>query len=453
MPTTNAAEHSAWSKRPVFRPRQLLTAHQLNAGLKDEVRREQLLQRAVHGYGVVVGYGLVVDDDGCLVVTGGCVELKGGLALDRHGRMLYWKGGRIAPSDIVGTPPTAAGHYTLSVHFAAHPPEADGCLPFAGERAQWWSEGVVFTLRPECEPVDRRCPTHPEGACVGHDAYVCRRTGARPGPDPGDVPVSPDVGWVLAEPGELCATGLDGWWYDPDPEVCVPIACVEICDLADAGCEPRYGFATDAPDVCAVRPFVYRNPLLYELVKGCDVRLPRVESISWQDWIDRGWRERIPWTEFADRIAAGLEIRFTRPIRIPTIHHASIFVTALTHEEDSDYWVSRTLPMGFVAIDEEGDTVRGVRLVPDPDWLEAEVTGRRSSLYGGARFEVTIRGHLLRDACGRMLDARPLDIAPAERGHERPGGDFVSVFRVARRHRADYGVKPGDDSGDADDSD
>lgn len=436
MSTTNPAERSVWSVRPSFRPRQMLTAHQLNAGLADEGLRERLLNRAVHGYGVVVGLGLVVDEAGNLVVERGCVELTGGLALDRHGRMLHWKGGHIGPSDIVGDPPTAAGRYTLTAHFASHPPEADGCFPFAGERAQWFKEGVVFSLRPKCEPVDRRCAVHPDGACIGHDDYTCRRTGARPGPDPTSVPVSPDVGWVLAEPGELCPTGLDGWYYDPDPEVGVPIACVAIRDLAEPGCEPRHGFAAEPPDVCAVRPIVYRNPLLYELVAGCDVRLPRVERISWQDWIDRSWRERIPWGEFAERIAAGLEIRFTRPIRIPTIHHASVFVTALTQEEDSDYWVSRTLPMRFAAIGEEGDTVRGVRLVPDPDWLQAEVTGRRSSLYGGARFEVTIRGQLLRDTCDRMLDARALDIPPGERGHERPGGDFVSAFRVDRRHGA-----------------
>ena len=64
--------------------------------------------------------------------------------------------------------------------------------------------------------------------------------------------------------------------------------------------------------------------------------------------------------------------------------------------------------------------MRGVRLEPDPDWLYAEVTGRRSSLYGGARFEVTIRGTAARDSCGRMLDARPFDIPPGERGQSGP---------------------------------
>ena len=37
----------------------MLTAEQLNAGLEDELMRQRLLNRAVHGYGVVVGFGLV----------------------------------------------------------------------------------------------------------------------------------------------------------------------------------------------------------------------------------------------------------------------------------------------------------------------------------------------------------------------------------------------------------
>lgn len=439
MGTTHQADRSAWSSRPAFRPRQMLTAEQLNAGLADEVMREQLLNRAVHGYGVVVGLGVVVDENDGAVVERGCLELTGGLAFDRHGRMLHWRGGHIALSDVVGEPPDAPGRYTLTAHYAARPPSIDECAPFAGEQAHWWTEGLVFTLRPGCHSWDRSCAQHPEGACIGHDRYLCRRTGARPGPDPSNVPVSPDVEWLLAERGALCSTGSDDWWYDPDSAVGVPIACVEICDEAEPGCEPCYAFGAAAPDVCGVRPLVYRNPLLYELVRGCDILLPRVRDISWQDWINRGWRHEIPWEDFADRIARGLVIRFTRPIQRATLHSASIFVTALTQEEDADYWVGRRVPMQIGLLDESDDCVQGVQLVPDSDWLAAEVTGRRSSLFDRARFEVTIRGQLLRDACSRMLDARPLGIPDHERGHERPGGDFVSVFRVAPNPDKPYG--------------
>src|SRR3712207_2569889 len=112
MRTKNPAEHSSWSSRPVFRPRQMLTAEQLNRGLDDEMMRQQLLNRAIHGFGVVVGFGLVVRDDGVLDLDQGCLELTGGLALDRHGRMLHWRGGRIAPDDVVGRPPDCEGPYT-----------------------------------------------------------------------------------------------------------------------------------------------------------------------------------------------------------------------------------------------------------------------------------------------------------------------------------------------------
>jgi hypothetical protein len=441
METKNQLQPSSWSfRRPHFTPRQLLTAKQLNAGLDDELKRQRLLNRAIHGYGVVIGFGLVVRDDGVLDLDRGCLKLTGGLALDRHGRMLYWKGGRLGMDDIVGQRPGREGAYTLCAHFATRPPLVDGCLPFAGERSQWWIEGVVFTLRPGCHEVDRSCADHPVGACIDHDEYLCRRTGAHPGRDAKNVPVSDDVDWILAEPGGLCPTDVDDWLYDPDPEVCVPIACVQICDLADRDaepdCEPRYGFCPKERDTCRVRPFVYRNPLLYELVNCCDVELPRVKEVSWQEWINRGWKERVPWSEFERRITAstdGFEIRFTRPIEVETIHAASVFLAALTHERNSDYWVSNRVPIRLVPLDHHESVAWGVRLVPDPDWLAAEVTGRRSSLFGGVRFELTIRGQLLRDDCGQMLDARPVDIHGGARCQARPGGDFVSGFRVGRR--------------------
>jgi hypothetical protein len=461
METKNQAGLSSWSSRPNFRPRQLLTAEQLNASLEDELMRQRLLNRAVHGYGVVVGLGLAVRADGVLDVDRGCLELTGGLALDRHGRMLYWKGGRLGMDDIVGQRPDHEGEYTLCAHFACRPPLDDDCLPFAGEQTQWWKEGVAFTLRRGCHEIDRDCAEHPAGACIGHDQYLCRRTGSLPGQDAENVPVSGDVDWVLADPGVLSSTGFDDWSYDPDPEVCVPIACVDIGDEADheaePDCKPRYGFRLTAPRACRVRPFVYRNPLLYELVNGCDVELSRVQEISWQDWIDRG-RKEIPWSDFAGRMttpSGGFAIQFTRPIQADTIHSASVFLAALTQERNSDYWVSHRVPMDLQLVGELGTVASGVRLLPDSDWLAAEVTGRRSSLFAGARFELTIRGQLLRDECGQMLDARPVDIQRGARGQARPGGDFVSAFRVGRRRPDPYGPaqSPGHDDANGEEAD
>jgi hypothetical protein len=491
MKPKHQPERGSWSYRPHFTPRQLLTADQLNAGLNDELFRQQLLSRAVHGYGVVTGLGPRANDCGELEVERGCFHLSGGLALDRLGRMLYWAGGRIGLRDIVGELPDCPGHYTLSAHYAIQRRRPPGCHPFDDERTNWWWQGVVFTLRPYCGHVGRDCPDHPEGACPGHDHYLCRRTGAISGDRPGDIPVSDDVAWVLAEPGPLCPTD-DGWWeYDPDPEVCVPIGCFQICDLANddhghpraeqgtaessgAGpvqspepasdapnkpdesgrderqtpCEPRYGFCRMPVEACRVRPLVYRNPLLYELANCCDVELARVERVSWQDWIDRGWSTPVPWDEFERRITEaasyrpgegsgrqGFEIWFSHPIEVATINDASIFLTAVVAEKRADYLTYERVPMrDLTLLGQDGDLARGVRLVPANDWIRAEITGRRSTLFDGAYFELTIRGQLLRDRCHQQLDARSLDIADDARCQARPGGDFVSVFQVGRRH-------------------
>jgi hypothetical protein len=322
------------------------------------------------------------------------------------------------------------------------------------DRSPWWLDGIVFTLRYDCRGVDRSCPEHPIGACVEHDAYLCRRTGGLPGDNDHTVAISEDVAWLRRTPGELRPTCVEDWTYDPDLEVAVPIACLEIGDLVDRekdgpDCEPRYGFLPSAPRACEVRPFVYRNPLLYELANGCDVALPRVESISWHRWIERGWSTPVEWSDFERTITtSGFEVRFTRPIRVATLHEASIFLTAVLPERDADYSRSRRVPTDgehdpsrIEPIDQHGDLAWGVRLRPTTDWLQNEITGRYSNLFGGARFELTIRGQLLRDHCGRMLDARPVDVHVHGHGQARPGGDFVSAFQVGRNER----YRPGRD--------
>ena len=102
--------------------------------------REQLLNRAVHGYGVVVGLGLVVNDDGNLVVEHGCVELTGGSPWTATGACSTGRAGT-SGRPTSSASPRPAGHYTLAAHFAAHPPSIDDCFPFAGERAQRWAGG------------------------------------------------------------------------------------------------------------------------------------------------------------------------------------------------------------------------------------------------------------------------------------------------------------------------
>jgi len=437
MDMTHHARSKPWSRRPHFSPRQLLTADQLNEALHDELMRQRLLTRALHGHGVVFGYGLTRDDSKKLLVKDCAIEVSCGLAIDRHGRMLYWDGGAVDMHMIAGKKPTCEDLYTLCVAYAERLFPSNGCAPCAKDDAQWREEGVVFLLRRGCERIDRHCPDHPEGECLSHDDYLCRRTGATKG-EPG---LAPDLEGACDDPGPpSCTTECGGWRYDP--EACIPIACVEICNLfKDKDCDPKYSFCPGEVETYVARPFVYRTPLLYELLNCCDVDLPRVKHVSWRDWIVGDWSYRVPWDDFAARMQGrydGFQIWFSKPIRIGTLHPGSIFLTVLVQERRADYWVAQRVPLREVRpLKEEGDCAWGVALIPDDEWVVAEITGRHSSLHYGARVEVTLRGQMLRDKCGQMLDARPLDISPHARCQGRPGDDFVTVFRVDRRPRDD----------------
>jgi hypothetical protein len=445
MQTNHGVIRKAWSRRPAFLPKQNLTAEQLNAGLEDELKRQRILNRATYGYGVVIGYGLSVRDDGALVLQKGHLQLGKGLALDRHGRMLVWEGGWIGMDDIVGEPPENEGPYTLIAHYAVRAPDRGGCLPFGQPRPSWIEEGVVFTLNRLTSADDDCCPDHPGNRCVGHGEFLHRRNGGLPIKEP-SVDESPDVEWYSKEPGQTRDACRDGWEYDPDPRVGVPLARVEICDLVggekdEQDCERRYGFCPDKdkkPEVVAVRPLVYRNPLLYELTRCCDADLPRVEKISWQEWIQDGWDAEVPWEDFAGVVAdpsRGLEVWFTRPLDPGSLHEASVFVTVF-YQGDDAAWRNYRMPLSDLVPLELDKEVRGIRLVPDQDdWVPSEVTGRQSHLFHGTRIEVTIRGQLLHDNCGRMLDARRIGAECGIRCQARPGGDLITTFQVGPHHR------------------
>ncbi|WP_010183114.1 hypothetical protein [Sphingomonas sp. PAMC 26605] len=411
----------AWSKRPLFSPRQKLTAQALNAAVDDQLARHALLTRALHGNGVI--FGLAVEVGAGAGLTIGC-----GLAIDRHGRMLYWEDGILALEDVAGPPVDAAGDYTLVMHYAERRAGQDESWPCATP-AEWIEQGVVFTLRPGCTPIERCCP---EGAArtepVSFDAYVCQRSGAHPGP----VPRSPDLDWACATPGKLCATQC-GWQFDA--EAGIDIACVRVRDLrpGDADCGPVWTF--EAPvDSCAVRPFVARSPLLMDLLRGCP---PQVESFSWHEWT-RDYAKPVPWSDFADMFNKdnGLVIEFTKPIRRTTLHPGSIALTVLIRNRDDDYLNVQQIPLdpeNPITFLEDPPTAfaRRIRLNLYREWRRNQLGGNRGSLfYSGGQVELSIRGQLLRDDCENMLDARLHDATPVDWGNRRVGGDFVAVFRV-----------------------
>jgi hypothetical protein len=187
--------------------------------------------------------------------------------------------------------------------------------------------------------------------------------------------------------------------------------------------------------------------LLFELARDCHIDLAHVASLSWEEWLVEGGHP-VPWNTFVDWCkpgGTGFLVWFTKAIVAQTLHDASITLTALVQEDDADYWKVRRIPITIELLNELNGCAQGVRLCLDEEWVASEVTQRRSTLCHGSLIELTIRGQMLRDHCGRMLDARPLPPRPTSKpgdpffldskapGQARPGGDFVTAFHVSPR--------------------
>lgn len=520
METKHRDGGSKWTKRPHFSPGHRLSAEALNSIATDQLRRQRLLTRALHGQGVVFGYALERDpaaghdegpdkpDDpkqrrdadrpasdpdaeraelrdaleireepgrrpdpdtasghdpcGChdrdrrpLKRTDHCIHITCGLIFDRHGRDLYWPGGPLGVHHVVGSKPKAAGWYVLRAHHAERRDPPDECGPCPSDDAQWVEQRVVFSLTLEAYPDCAAHPACPPADCATVCDYVCERSGSVWHPQPKDehgwIPPADGLDDICIDGGPLCRIESGGWRYDAESGV--PIACVKVHETKPAHCGAEFGFGPEPPKICSVRPVVVRTPVLYELIRDCHIDAAHIAGVG-ADWLRLITADQpVPWTALHDLLTGKepFRIYFDKPIVARTLHEASVFLTVVIQDEEVDYWRAGRMPLDAVEPLDSGErAVKGdelahsVRLVPSREWIEAELRQRRSSLNHGGYIELTVRGQLLRDRCGRMLDARPFDRPSAHpanpfyldrhwAGQARPGDDFVAVFRFAPR--------------------
>lgn len=459
MTEADLASPRRWTRRPRFSPNQLLTAEQLQTLLDGQRAHSEMLMRALHGEGVIFGFAVAPgereceerEDDrkdgkkgdlkeqlewrkrGWTWAGTTRLEISCGMALDGHGRLLRWPSGTLRYRDLVGRK-RCGGIYTLLVHYAERRVSNGGCGPCA-DHSDWDEDGVVFSLAEGCDHAERRCPDHT--TCTSWDDYICARTASG-----GDkLPIPDDLATACEGPGKLCQIECSDLWYDPDAGI--PIACVWIDNLADEGCDERWGFGAIG-ETCAVRPYVYRTPLLYELIRGCQDDLARVKSLSWKDWLldpaRQNWDYEVPWEDLQARLLDpdGLTITFSRPIDIRTVHPASVFLTSVYWEKEADYLLTRRIPAFPVPVGRSNFETT-FRLFVQKEWIDSELASR-SHFRDGGRIELTIRGQMLRDECRNMLNAVPLFYDPISPKQRQPGDDFYAVFAFGP-----YSEKPRDE--------
>jgi hypothetical protein len=456
--------------------------------------RRHLLNRAMHGWGVVYGYELSAQQ------VMGRLQVGAGLAFDKCGRELVETGTTIGFKDVTlfdkngkrvtfedelksrglasdfpwDDPPPAVvdaleqGCWLLSVHYA----ERDrGYVELQDQacckREEWdhLCETVHYSIRPvECEEC---CTPFPCGLECGCGTGPCCQE-KRPTREPkGTIPLvqggAPDS--ITHYPHQrggcqcLCnhlthlEIGGDCDSLCEIEEACgnvrvdlnnsVPLACVK---LAIDDCGLGFGAIFDA---CGPRRLVKRNDLLFDLIRGCD--LTHIKTIGW-DYEDIHWHRKpdpISFEDFQralgeynqndDRfVSERFWVEFSRPVREDTLRPDCFAMTVMSTEREGGWWQTFRVPIVDVDTSmippEPGDPpghVRSARIVVDGPWLGDAVLGRRTIFLGGETWvEFEVRGDFIVDCNGQTVDANPVGLWPAPTGNGTPGGTFLSTFSV-----------------------
>jgi len=440
MEKTNT-QHFDWTKRPIFRDPERYSHERFNRISEFYSGRLRQALLGIAGSGIIYGFEIETDSNHCCHVKKGAINIGCGLAIDECGRMLSWPGGWVNMDQLAGNPPDCTGEYTLLVHYAEQHSSAEDHCGCDKEDAAWIKEGVLFSLKKNCQDCHDDCPEHSE-KCVSTNSFVCGRTGS----DDNGIPMAKELDGICKEPGELCHVGCGDWYYDFDSGM--SLACVEVCDSVskDNDCDSKFEFCCTEPKVCEHRSYVYRNPLLYELIKGCHYELVRITKLSFEELLRRDWDDAVPFSEFADYLRKGLAVSFSKPIKKSTLTPASVFVSAIVREQDSFFTDVLRLPTeSFTYQGEKNGFVDGVMLNFPEAWIRNQLESELSRFNFGAIIEFTVRCSMLRDECGCMPDARPLDInndcddkcSTDKPAQEMPGNDFVVAVCIDRKRVAD----------------
>jgi len=424
--------------------------------------RRHLLNRAVHGWGVVYGYPVTSGAGD----SAGRIVIGPGLALDRVGReLLRVDAGPLALDEVIGldekgapyprgckdaVPPWRKGCWLLSVHYAEQDVgRVDVHDPCRCERHQWdhVCETVRFSLRQVdcaecCKPPE--CELHCEcgrGHCCdelrkeerGHETKnpvlrggcqcLCEHlTHLRPGAEC----------QALTEIVEPCGR------VRVDLHNGVPLACV---GLTREGCEDwKFDQWIEA---CGPRRLVKRNDLLFDLIQGCD--LTRIVKTGW--WAFHRKVDAVTWDEFAkswgkpdkggESQATLYWVEFSRPVRASTIRTDCIAITVIAPEQEGGWGQVLRVPITEVRpLVPSGppDHVLRAQVFVDAGWVSDAIVSHKNIFnYQQTLVEVEVRGDFIIDCNGQAVDAEPVGTLAVPTGNGTPGGRYLSTFRVAAR--------------------
>jgi len=439
------------------------------------VERRRLLNRALHGWGVIYGYGVSEAPSMGQGPHSGSLEIEPGLALDRWGRELLQvdavelafddvillddKGARIRrPRDRSEQPQwsddIAGACWLLRVHYAERWLDErklkDAC---SCERSEW--DRVCETVRYSIQRID--CDDCcPESTCeldCGCDDGECCRKHRQPYPPSFDAesaaanrrnPVLrgacacachhiPDI----PECKQFCEIDEACGRVRVDLRHGVPIACVK---LTPDECK-RPSFDWEIED-CGPRRVVKRTDVLFDLIQGCD--LTRIAWVSWAPW----FRGEVSFEHFSDFFKASdtkqgtatrFRVGFSKPVLADTLKADCFAIAVMFLEKEGGWRETLRVPIVDVLTNEDAEGLATeATLVVRSRWVKDAVFGsetRFDSAYG-ARVEIEIRGDYIVDCNGQAVDANAVGRSAAPTGNGSPGGTHLTTFKVLTREVA-----------------
>jgi hypothetical protein len=433
--------------------------------------RRKLINRAIHGWGVVFGYPVTKEkaDPNCPDAKLDRLFIGEGLALDALGRELIQVDSVAltlkkvlvlnADGGLQKKPPSydSGQCWRLNVHYAERSigpvTVKDSCNC---ERTEWDKvcETVLYSIQPiDCKDCcsEQSCELN----CDCESGPCCNETGK-------------SVGGEVAESSHLHNRGgcrclcdhLTDLKFDSECRSLYPIndctrvdiknsvalACVKLCqdDCGDWQFESVY-------DDCGPRRLVKRNDLLFDLIQGCD--LTHIIEIGWHDWhrntVSVKFDEFVK--AFGDNDINGEEIEpkgskseeegsistkfwveFSRPVRSETLRTDCFSITVILTEPESGWGMPFRVPIIDIVKEEtSAGYVKKATLVVDFEWLEDAVGSTFSRFTAGeARVEIEVRGDFIIDCNGQAVDANARGLSAVPSGNGTPGDTFLSTFNV-----------------------
>lgn len=434
------------------------------------LERRRLLNRAIHGWGVVYGYEINSAPSGESGSKSGRLKIGAGLALDNCGRELLQTGTQIEFDDLIlldekgarvdaekfsaaeSSKRNKSKHpekkcWLLSVHYAEQSTAPVTIQdPCHCEHDEWdhTCETVRYSLQSipcdeccndfecelNCDCATGPCCDEPERTKDDYRHREPRKPHKRGGckclcEHLTRLEIGKDCG-PLCEIKEPCAR------VKVDLHNGVPLACIDVvrddCDRLTLGVDF---------EACGPRRLVKRNDLLFDLIRGCD--LTRITKVGWEPWHRKS--DPIPFEDFADAFGPGganddeyvsrdFWVEFSRPVRRETIRRDCFVMTVITSERDDVWWETLRVPIVRVEADDT-DLVDRAAIVVDGPWLRDTLRGSASLFQGKVtRVELEVRGDFIVDCNGQTVDANPHGLSPVPTGNGTPGGTFLSTFLV-----------------------